>query len=113
MTTCHTPMNILRPLLSMLAVASALSICGQTGITLIEVERERHGGNSPNSPLSPPTEATPPPPNNGEVTNYVRLFSFGGTNGVNPHADLIEGSDGRLYGAALEGGRTNEAFPQG
>lgn len=46
-------------------------------------------------------------------TNYIRLFSFGGTNGANPQAELIEATDGRLYGMTLEGGLTNQAFPNG
>lgn len=48
-----------------------------------------------------------------DYTNYVRLFSFGGTNGATPYGSLIEGTDGRLYGVTLEGGLTNTAFPQG
>src|SRR5437879_5607542 len=48
-----------------------------------------------------------------DYTNYSRLFSFGGTDGANPLASLIEGSDGRLYGTAFEGGHTNVPYPAG
>src|SRR6266699_5556954 len=49
----------------------------------------------------------------GDYTNYVRLFSFGRTNGANPQAELIEGTDGRLFGTTPEGGLTSEDFPDG
>src|SRR6187455_746104 len=48
-----------------------------------------------------------------DYTNYVRLFSFGGENGATPVGDLIEGSDGKLYGTTAEGGLTNGSFPNG
>src|ERR1041385_3805141 len=49
----------------------------------------------------------------GDYTNYVRLFSFGGTNGANPQCELLDGTDGRLYGTTPVGGLTNEDFPNG
>ncbi len=48
-----------------------------------------------------------------DYTNFARLFSFSGTNGAQPYANLIEGSDGRLYGTTFQGGITNEDFPNG
>ena len=48
-----------------------------------------------------------------EFTNYICLFSFSGTNGAAPYGDLIEGTDGRLYGVTIQGGLTNATFPQG
>lgn len=48
-----------------------------------------------------------------DYTNFVRLFSFSGTNGAEPCANLIEGSDGRLYGTTVQGGITNQTFRNG
>ncbi len=48
-----------------------------------------------------------------DYTNFARAFSFGSSNGAHPYANLIEASDGRLYGTTAYGGLTNDAFPNG
>src|SRR5205807_1108721 len=40
---------------------------------------------------------------NGVLTTLVQ-FSYAGTKGSQPEADLIEGSDGNFYGTTLQGG---------
>ncbi len=44
---------------------------------------------------------------NQDGTGFVTLYSFtGGNDGRNPYAGLIQGTDGRLYGTAHQGGAT-------
>lgn len=47
------------------------------------------------------------PPVAEAQTNYQRLRSLDGGTGIQPYAGLVEGRDGRLYGATFAGGATN------
>jgi uncharacterized repeat protein (TIGR03803 family) len=40
--------------------------------------------------------------------SITSLFSFGGTNGLNPSDDLVVGQDGKLYGGTEGGGANND-----
>jgi uncharacterized repeat protein (TIGR03803 family) len=42
---------------------------------------------------------------NGTLTT---LFSFSGTNGVNPQGGLVQGADGNLYGTTVDGGASGK-----
>lgn len=42
---------------------------------------------------------------------YTRLFTFGGTNGAQPAAALVQAADGDLYGTTMGGGINGETGP--
>ncbi|MGA3008461.1 MAG: choice-of-anchor tandem repeat GloVer-containing protein, partial [Opitutaceae bacterium] len=44
---------------------------------------------------------------NADGTGYTALYSFEGSDGDDPQSSLIQGSDGRFYGTASQGGQNN------
>jgi uncharacterized repeat protein (TIGR03803 family) len=42
--------------------------------------------------------------------NFTNLHSFSGSDGMNPHAGLVQGSDGNFYGTAYGGGASTNCY---